>query len=91
MRVLAVDIGGTAIKSALLDEGGQVLQEGETPSEGRQGGERLMERAKAVIDGYAGYDAMASRPRDRSTRAKGASSSPTRTCRATAACRWQKF
>ncbi len=58
MRVLAVDIGGTAIKSALLDEGGQVLQESETPSEGRQGGERLMERAKAVIDGYAGYDAI---------------------------------
>lgn len=58
MRVLALDIGGTAIKSALLDEGGQVLQEGETPSEGRRGGERLMERAKAVIDGYTGYDAI---------------------------------
>lgn len=58
MRVLALDIGGTAIKSALLDEGGQVLQEGETPSEGRRGGKRLMERAKAVIDGYAGYDAI---------------------------------
>ena len=58
MRVLALDIGGTAIKSALLDEGGQVLQEGETPSEGRRGGKRLMERAKAVIDGYTGYDAI---------------------------------
>ena len=58
MRVLALDIGGTAIKSALLDEGGQVLQEGETPSEGRRGGKRLMERAKAVIDDYTGYDAI---------------------------------
>lgn len=58
MRILALDIGGTAIKSALLDGAGHILREAEAPSEGRRGGPRLMERARAVIDGYDGYDAL---------------------------------
>ena len=58
MRILALDIGGTAIKSALLDGFGHVLREIETPSEGKRGGMHLMECAKAVIDEYAGYDAI---------------------------------
>lgn len=58
MRILALDIGGTAIKSALLDGAGHILKEAETPSEAKRGGAHLMERAKAVIDTYEGFDAL---------------------------------
>lgn len=58
MRILALDIGGTAIKSALLDGTGHILREAEVPSEGKRGGPHLMERARAVIGGYDGYDAL---------------------------------
>ena len=58
MSILALDVGGTAIKSALFEDDGRISMEKETPSQARSGGPRLMENVKSVIDGYAGYSAL---------------------------------
>lgn len=55
MNTLALDIGGSYIKSALFDERGVIFMESESPSDAKLGGARLMERALSVVDGYEGY------------------------------------
>lgn len=57
-KILALDVGGTAIKSALFDENGRILHSMEIPSEAKQGGTRLMQNVINVIDGYEGYSAI---------------------------------
>lgn len=47
-NVLALDLGGTAIKSALLDEENRLLWQAERPSHGREGGPALMDAAFAL-------------------------------------------
>ena len=45
MSILALDVGGTAIKSALFEDDGRISMEKKTPSQARSGGPQLMNRA----------------------------------------------
>lgn len=55
MKIVALDIGGTAIKSGLFVDG--MLQEKkETPSDALLGGQHIMETAMRIIEGYNGYE-----------------------------------
>lgn len=56
MSYLVLDIGGTAIKSALSTSTGELFDYRETPSDGRQGGEALLKRVFDLIGSYSGYD-----------------------------------
>ena len=56
MSYLVLDIGGTAIKSALSNPAGELTDFRETPSDGRQGGAALLSRVYDLIDSYQGYD-----------------------------------
>lgn len=57
-KVVAIDIGGTAIKSGMWN--GRTLEEiKETETLAAQGGEALMERVKGIISSYGeGFDAI---------------------------------
>ena len=57
MRIAALDIGGTSIKSGVWD-GTMVYQWKETPTNASEGGVRLMERAKEILREYAPFDAV---------------------------------
>lgn len=54
MKYLCIDIGGTAIKHAVLDEEGRFLEKGESPTQSGLGAERVVENVFAVIDSYIG-------------------------------------
>ena len=41
MKVIGIDIGGTAVKFALLTEMGEILETGEFPTEANKGVENL--------------------------------------------------
>ncbi len=56
IKILALDLGGTMIKSAIVDEIGQLSQENEVPSQGKQGGDKLLENAFSLVRQYSGYD-----------------------------------
>lgn len=56
MKTLALDIGGTMIKSALVDDKGGITLENEVPSEGKQGGAKLLENAFKLVCAYSDYD-----------------------------------
>ena len=56
MSYLVLDIGGTAIKSAMSTPTGEIFDYRETPSDGRQGGAALLNRVIKLIDSYHGYD-----------------------------------
>lgn len=56
MRVLALDIGGTAIKIGVVNRRGQLLQVEERPTLARRGGPAVMQRLLAIIAGYGGID-----------------------------------
>lgn len=55
MSILALDIGGTAVKSGLFAEDGVLLQSGEAPSNGRLGANALMEAVYQAAQAYEGY------------------------------------
>lgn len=55
MQILALDLGGTAIKCALSDENGRLSEQREVPSEGKLGGARLLQNAFALADSYTGF------------------------------------
>ena len=57
MRIAALDIGGTSIKSGLWD-GERLSREGERDTNAREGGARLMERAVEILREYAPFDAI---------------------------------
>ncbi len=48
-RILALDIGGTAIKAALFSENNAVLWKEEAPSHGRQGAARMLSAVESLI------------------------------------------
>jgi glucokinase len=56
LKILALDIGGTMIKSAIVDDHGRIAMENEVPSEGKQGGTKLLENAFKLVSTYNDYD-----------------------------------
>ena len=56
MRILAADIGGTAIKIGEVTESGELLSFTERPSDAKQGGPALMERLCGLLAAYRGFD-----------------------------------
>lgn len=59
MKILAVDIGGTAIKAALYDTAAEVLTDPcEVSSRGSDGGEAVLARVLDVAARYRGYAAV---------------------------------
>jgi glucokinase-like ROK family protein len=56
MQVLAIDIGGTAIKAGLCAENGSIISFDEFPSHADKGGPYLMENLCTIIKKYKGYD-----------------------------------
>ena len=58
MLYITIDIGGTAIKSALSDEHGNLSQQKETPSNGKDGKDKVLERVSNIIQNYGDCDAI---------------------------------
>ena len=59
MSVLAIDIGGTAIKAGIVDPlSGAIEGACEVPSRGTDGGEAVVARVLQVCDRYTGYSAV---------------------------------
>lgn len=57
MRIAALDIGGTAIKSGCWD-GSALAEIRETDTNAKEGGSRLMERAVEILRTYQPFDAV---------------------------------
>lgn len=57
MKIVAVDIGGTAIKSGLWD-GSKLTDKKEWETQAALGGAHLMERVKQLIRTYQEFDAI---------------------------------
>lgn len=57
MRIAALDIGGTSIKSGIWD-GSCVSEEREQDTLAKEGGARLMERVVEILRGYGPFDAI---------------------------------
>lgn len=58
MKILALDVGGTAIKSAIIDKDGKLTDKRSTPS-GSIGAPALTESTISVIKSYDGFDVVA--------------------------------
>ena len=58
MNILALDIGGTAVKSGLFAADGVLLQSGETPSNGYLGAGALMAAVYQAAQAYTGYQVI---------------------------------
>lgn len=56
MKVLAIDIGGTALKVAETTPDGKILSSSEQPSEAKKGGEYVIQKICEIISSYKGYD-----------------------------------
>lgn len=56
MKALALDLGGTMLKIALVNPDGSIEQFRELPSQGGRGGAALMENALDIVSLYSGYD-----------------------------------
>jgi len=59
MNILALDLGGTVLKSALFAGDATILRQGDCPSDGRLGGEALLRRAFQAIEAYGPFDRIA--------------------------------
>ena len=57
MRIAALDIGGTSIKSGVWN-GKEILEWRETDTNAREGGKRLMEKAVEILKSYGSFDAV---------------------------------
>lgn len=57
MRIVTVDIGGTALKSAVWD-GSQLTEKKECPSDAKLGAEHIMKLVTSVISEYGEMDAI---------------------------------
>lgn len=57
MRIAALDIGGTSIKSGIWT-GGLAEEVREQPTEAKKGGEAVMEKAKEILHSYGSFDAI---------------------------------
>ncbi|WP_410208691.1 ROK family protein [Fusobacterium sp.] len=58
MKVVGIDIGGTAVKHGLLSEEGTLLTAGEFPTHAEKGVENLFHNICKVIDGYMSSDIL---------------------------------
>lgn len=56
VKILALDIGGTAIKVAMVTPEGDILTSNEYPSDGKKGGDHIIKKACQIISSYEGYD-----------------------------------
>lgn len=56
MNILALDIGGTALKVAKVTSDGNILESAEYPSEGKKGGPHILNKVCEVISSYSGYE-----------------------------------
>jgi len=56
MKVLGLDIGGTYIKTGIIDETGRVYETGEIPTNAHLGGQVLMNRILEIIGEYKDKD-----------------------------------
>ncbi|MDF2674592.1 MAG: hypothetical protein K0R09_2860 [Clostridiales bacterium] len=56
MKILAFDIGGTAIKIGIINEQGHILESREVPTLAKEGGEALMNRLLMIIGEYKDLD-----------------------------------
>jgi len=57
MRICALDIGGTVIKSGII-ENGTLSMKIKTPANANLGGPYLIETAKRIIEGYSKFDCI---------------------------------
>lgn len=58
MNILAVDIGGTSIKMALVDKDGNTSHFQEVPTESEKGGPFIVEKVRQLMVPYKGYEAI---------------------------------
>lgn len=58
MNILCIDIGGTAIKSALINCNENIIQFKETPSDGKLGGKEVINKVQNIISTYSDYIAI---------------------------------
>ena len=58
MKYLTLDIGATAIKSALFNCEGQIERSDECPSNGNRGAQTLLQAAFSLIERYRDYDGV---------------------------------
>lgn len=56
MRILAFDIGGTAVKIGLINEKGEILESREVETLAHEGGKKLMKRILDIIGEYKDID-----------------------------------
>lgn len=56
MNILALDIGGTSIKVAMITEDGVILDSSEYPSEGKMGGAHILNKACQIISLHSDYE-----------------------------------
>lgn len=56
MKVLAFDIGGTAVKIGIINEKGEILESREVPTLAKEGGEALLKRILNIIGEYENID-----------------------------------
>jgi len=57
-NILTIDVGGTAIKSGLLNREAVFIHQDECPTEARRGAHALMDKLCEVIDGYRDFAAI---------------------------------
>lgn len=58
MNILAIDIGGTAIKSAMTDEKGHIRDIRETETLAHEGAESVMKKAIEIAKSYSDYEVI---------------------------------
>lgn len=58
MKILAIDIGGTAIKSAIANERGEIAEYKETPTNAKNGGAYVMQHALEIARSYSDFEAI---------------------------------
>ena len=58
MKILAIDIGGTKIKSCISDRDGNIEHFRERDTESQKGGKALVEKLIEIIKEYDGFDSI---------------------------------
>ena len=58
MRILAIDIGGTAIKSAIANEKGEIIDLKEHPTNAKEGGPAVMKTALEIAHTYQNFECI---------------------------------
>ena len=58
MRILAIDIGGTAIKSAIANEKGEITELKEHATNAKEGGPAVMKTALEIAHSYQDFECI---------------------------------